>query len=461
MKKFYKLLLIGLFIFGTTSIQAQDENNPWQVSFGMNAVDQDADTDTQIADFFAVEDNWNISSPFSMFSVSRYIGNNLSFGVGASMNSISKYATGYEMPRASEYHTVDAMLKYSLGDVFNWGDWEPFVGVGPGWTWMEDTNWMTGNLTVGMNYWLNDKWGVTFQSDYKHNMGDGVKWAGINQRLDEGGSMRWSVGVSVKFGGTDTDGDGIYDDHDDCPTIPGLEEFNGCPDTDGDGIQDSEDDCPLQAGPAEHNGCPDTDGDGLPDNKDRCPKEAGKASMGGCPDSDGDGIADVRDNCPNVAGPRANRGCPWPDRDGDSVVDKDDECPDTPGTVANNGCPEGPSEDDMARITEMSRGIQFAFGSVKFTEGTPPVLDAIVEIILKYPKSNFSVEGHTDSIGTKGFNQGLSERRANAVTSYLSSRNISSSRLSASGLGETTPIDTNINEAGRSKNRRVEIIFVK
>ncbi|RZP06084.1 MAG: OmpA family protein, partial [Flavobacteriales bacterium] len=92
MKKFYKLLLIGLFIFGTTSIQAQDENNPWQVSFGMNAVDQDADTSTQIADFFAVEDNWNISSPFSMFSVSRYIGNNLSFGVGASMNSITKYA---------------------------------------------------------------------------------------------------------------------------------------------------------------------------------------------------------------------------------------------------------------------------------------------------------------------------------------------------------------------------------
>ena len=115
----------------------------------------------------------------------------------------------------------------------------------------------------------------------------------------------------------------------------------------------------------------------------------------------------------------------------------------------------------MARITELSRGIQFAFGSAIFTEGTPPVLDAIVEIILKYPKSNFSVEGHTDSIGTKGFNQGLSERRANAVTSYLSSRNISSSRLSASGLGETMPIDTNINEAGRSKNRRVEIIFVK
>ena len=66
MKNFYKLLLIVLFIFGTTNVQAQDENNPWQVSFGMHAVDQDADTSTQILDFFDVEDNWNISSPFSM-----------------------------------------------------------------------------------------------------------------------------------------------------------------------------------------------------------------------------------------------------------------------------------------------------------------------------------------------------------------------------------------------------------
>ena len=460
MKNIYKLLLIVLIIFATTTVQAQDENNPWQVSFGWHAVDQDADTNTQFMDFFNVDEDWNIGTPMSMFSVSRYLDNNLSFGVGASLNSISKYPEGMHSDRASSHYTVDAMLKYSLGDVVDWGNWEPFVGVGPGWTWQEDVDWMTANLSLGINYWLNDKWGITFQTDYKHNM-ESVDWMLDNPALDEGGTMRWSAGVSVKFGGTDTDGDGIYDDHDECVTIPGLAEFNGCPDTDGDGIQDSEDDCPLVAGSMEHNGCPDTDGDGLPDNKDRCPKEAGDAKLGGCPDSDGDGIADVRDNCPNEAGPRGNRGCPWPDRDGDSVVDKDDKCPDTPGTVANNGCPEGPSDADMAKITELSRGIKFAFGSAIFTEGTPPVLDDIVAIILKYPKSNFSVEGHTDSIGTKGFNQGLSERRANAVVDYLSSRNISASRLSASGFGESMPIDTNINNAGRANNRRVELKFVK
>ena len=434
MKHFYKLFLIALFIFGTTAVQAQDENNPWQISVGSHSVDLTVDENTKIPEFFDVNTDWNMGPAFSMFSVSRYLSNNISFGIGGSMNMITKYPWGDGA--ATKYNTTDAMLKYSFGEVFEcpFGSMEPFIGIGPGWTWMGNENWMTGNLSFGANHWFNDKWGITFQADYKHNYDDAVDMAGINQYVDEGGSMRWSASVSVKFGGTDTDGDGIYDKHDDCPLVAGLEEFNGCPDTDGDGI---------------------------PDNKDRCPKEAGKAKLGGCPDSDGDGIVDARDNCPNVAGPRGNRGCPWPDSDGDSVLDKDDECPDIPGTVANNGCPEGPSEEDMARITELSRGIAFGFGEATFSEGTPPVIDDIVTIILKYPKSNFSIEGHTDSIGTKAFNQGLSERRAAAVVDYLVSRNISSSRLSMSGYGESMPIDTNVNSAGRANNRRVEILFVK
>ena len=114
-----------------------------------------------------------------------------------SFNSISKYATGFEMPEDSEYNTVDAMLKYSLGNALDWGAFEPFVGIGPGYTWMADENWMTGNVSVGINYWVNERWGLTFQTEYKHSFDDGV--------MDEGGSMRWSAGVSIRLGGTDTD----------------------------------------------------------------------------------------------------------------------------------------------------------------------------------------------------------------------------------------------------------------
>ena len=470
MKKFYSLFLTILLVFGLTTLQAQDNNNPWQFSFGANAIDVEADTNTQFADFFDVDENWNTAkSPISMFTISKYIGDNLSFGVGASFNSIKNYATGRELPGVThDYFNVDAMLKYDLSDALPIRilgmDFEPFVGVGPGWTWFDEQDGLTGNLSIGVNYWISDVFGFTLMSEYRHNMDDYGKanpMGGPGPLLDEGGTMRWSAMLSVKFGGTDTDGDGIYDDHDECPEVPGLEEFNGCPDTDGDGIQDSEDDCPMEAGLAEFNGCPDTDGDGISDNKDRCPTVAGLESMAGCPDTDGDGIADGQDACPKVAGPRGNRGCPWPDTDGDSVVDKDDNCPEVPGTVANNGCPEGPTADDMAKITELSRGIQFAFGATTFTEGTPPVLDAIVSIILKYPNANFSVEGHTDSIGTKGFNQTLSEGRAAAVVDYLSTRNVSADRLNAVGFGENNPIDTNVNSAGRANNRRVEILFVK
>jgi hypothetical protein len=79
-----------------------------------------------------------------------------------------------------------------------------------------------------------------------------------------------TAGLTFKFGGKDTDGDGIYDKDDACPDVAGLK-FNGCPDTDGDGIQDSADACPDVFGLAALNGCPDTDGDGVADKDDACP----------------------------------------------------------------------------------------------------------------------------------------------------------------------------------------------
>ena len=457
MKKIYSLFVTFMFIFGITNVNAQDKNNKWQFSFGANAVDLEADKNTQFADLFDVQNNWNASkSPISTVSLSRYLDTNLSLGVGASFNSISNYATGLELDgTTNDYFTVDAMLKYDLSDAFTIGKFEPFVGIGPGWTWFDDQDGLTGNVSVGVNYWFNDVFGLTLMSEYKNNY-DNVGGANL---LDEGETVRWSATLSVKFGGKDTDGDGVYDEYDVCPDVFGLEEFDGCPDSDSDGIQDSEDECPFVAGLVEFNGCPDTDGDGISDNKDRCPTEAGSADLGGCPDNDGDGIANLDDKCPDVAGPAANNGCPWPDSDGDSVVDKDDKCPNVAGTVANNGCPEVPTKADKKEILNYSLQIKFGFGSTKFTDGMPPVLDQIVAIIMKYPNAKFKIEGHTDSIGTKDFNQSLSEKRAEAVLDYLTTRGISADRLSAKGFGEDNPIDSNVSSRGRAKNRRVEIIF--
>ena len=99
----------------------------------------------------------------------------------------------------------------------------------------------------------------TFESDGNEFDQDQI-WAGVNKDNSVSATFRWHLAHSIKFGGKDTDGDGIWDKDDACPEVPGLEEFNGCPDTDGDGIEDGNDDCPNVAGAAEFNGCPDPNG---------------------------------------------------------------------------------------------------------------------------------------------------------------------------------------------------------
>ena len=111
----------------------------------------------------------------------------------------------------------------------------------------------------------------------------------------------------------DTDGDGVPDATDQCPTTVGDVRNGGCPgklDSDGDGVSDDVDLCPFISGLAMHNGCPDTDGDGIPDIDDRCPMLYGAYNLKGCPDSDRDGIPDIDDRCPTLYGSLPLQGCP-------------------------------------------------------------------------------------------------------------------------------------------------------
>lgn len=136
----------------------------------------------------------------------------------------------------------------------------------------------------------------------------------------------------------DKDKDGITDKKDECPEVPGIEAFKGCPDKDGDKVPDKDDKCPEVAGLAEFKGCPDRDGDKIVDNDDKCPDDAGIAEMQGCPDKDGDKITDKEDECPEQAGLPDFKGCP--DKDADGIRDNEDQCPDKAGPVENKGCPQ-------------------------------------------------------------------------------------------------------------------------
>jgi outer membrane protein OmpA-like peptidoglycan-associated protein len=76
------------------------------------------------------------------------------------------------------------------------------------------------------------------------------------------------------------------------------------------------------------------------------------------------------------------------------------------------------------------------------------------------PETNILIIGHTDATGSDAYNLGLSQRRAEAVKSYAMVNGIENSRLSTTGKGESEPIADNSTEAGRSQNRRVEIVIV-
>ncbi len=202
MKKLLSLLTILMFVLNFAEINAQDKENPWQISFGTNAVDVEADTSTPITEFFNIDGNWNVSkSPISMLYVSKYVGGNFSFGVGASFNSISNYATGLELSDATnDYFSIDAMLKYDLSELLPikvlGTTLEPFVGVGPGWTSFSNQDGLTANFSIGVNYWLTETFGVVAMSEYKHNLAD----VDESLMLDEGGTMRWSLMFVIKFG---------------------------------------------------------------------------------------------------------------------------------------------------------------------------------------------------------------------------------------------------------------------
>ena len=236
-------------------------------------------------------------------------------------------------------------------------------------------------------------------------------------------------------------------------------------DKDEDGIIDKLDDCPKEPGPVENNGCPwgDADGDGLLDNIDKCPEEGGTLENNGCPwgDKDGDSILDNVDACPDLAGLKENNGCPWKDTDGDGVYDKDDICINEVGTVANNGCPEKVIEKLQKTLNDYAKVILFNHGKSSLKEESNKVLSDIIVVLNEYPNATFTIEGHTDSIGSYELNQKLSEARVNTVKNFLVKNGIDSSRLIAIGYGERRPIATNMYKDGRAKNRRVEINLIK
>src|SRR5690554_6540285 len=446
-----KVFLAALLLAGTAS-QAQNADQPWAITVGVNALDGGrSSVATDFADRFGQyfqTDNWSILPSASVLNVSRYIGSNVSFGLTGSVNKMTRMVmsaednlingefNGQRVTDAPDlmYYGVDGHFKYSFGNAIGSKWFDPAVHVGGGYTFLGKASSAHVGGGLGITFWLTENIGLNVASTYKHQFEDDGVVRGNDISVPT--HLQHTAGVTFRFGGKDTDGDGILDKYDDCPEEAGLKQFNGCPDTDGDGIPDREDACPDIFGLKEFNGCPDSDGDGIPDHLDECPNEAGPASNNGCPVP------------------------PPADRDGDGVPDDVDECPDVAGPASNNGCPEVKDE-HIKQLNDYGKTILFNTGKSTFQNVSYSALDSMVEVMKQFPNAKFAVEGHTDSTGSDRINDPLSEYRANAVKDYLISKGIAANRLTAEGFGSKRPIDDNKTVAGRANNRRTEIKLIK
>lgn len=153
---------------------------------------------------------------------------------------------------------------------------------------------------------------------------------------------------------------------------------------------------------------------------------------------------------------------PEADTDGDGVPDSLDKCPDTPkgATVDKDGCP------PVAVIGDKDDGKGQGFGPVYFDfdkfdikPSEKAKLDKAIATFksTKNAKVYLKADGHTDSQGSAGYNDGLSERRASAVKRYLIANGVPADRVEIGAFGESKPAADNATEQGRALNRRVEL----
>lgn len=159
-------------------------------------------------------------------------------------------------------------------------------------------------------------------------------------------------------------------------------------------------------------------------------------------DSDGDGVTDDKDQCPNTAAGASvdEVGCPLP---------PPCKAPEAGQKVDLRGCAAGD--------TVTLRGVNFESNEAELTLNAEAILDGVAAALQAAPDIQFEIGGHTDSTGSDGYNQQLSERRAQSVMQYLGEHGVDASRMSAVGYGETEPIADNDSDEGRELNRRVEL----
>ena len=122
----------------------------------------------------------------------------------------------------------------------------------------------------------------------------------------------------------------------------------------------------------------------------------------------------------------------------------------------------GAKESDLEVKVDLPADVLFDFDKSEIRADAAEALGKLATVIRGYPAGRVDIEGHTDAKGGAAYNQRLSERRAASVKQWLVEREkIAADRLATRGAGATRPVADNATDAGRQKNRRVEVVIRK
>ncbi len=475
------ILILSLAI--TQQTYAQSEENPTWISIYFGHHEYDGDFGNEMLQFNIPKD------PGGGIGISQYL--SPSFDLDLSLY-LGKLDTDYDdfFEKLMLNGNLTAKYKFTNGYIFKKESAiQPYIFAGAGLSYLyrgkstiDNGTYVQVPLGIGFDIPLSEKVQIGIKSTYNRTFSDYLDGETNIDNNNHDDFLVHTIGLKFSLGGAqDSDGDGVNDKEDDCPSqigeidtngcpdrdrdgikdsidrcsaIPGLVEFAGCADTDLDRIPDYEDECPEIKGTSQFKGCKDTDGDMIADPVDACPAEVGSSATNGCPDNDNDGIRNSEDSCPEIAGTKAGNGCP--DTDGDGIIDSQDACPKVAGTTDGNGCPVV-SEEILKEINVIFSNLNFASNKATIAPSSLPSLDRLSQIMNEDKALIISIEGHTDSRGNDDYNLQLSRDRALAVKTYLIRKGVVAGRISSTGYGETQPLASNDTADGRNRNRRVEL----
>lgn len=189
--KYLKLAVIALFVlFSVNNTNAQEENNKWAISLGVNVVDffpNGSDIGQRFEDFTGTGD-WNMMSSISSLTVERYLSNGFSLQLAGGINQITNIDANGDTD--DFYYSLGLNVKYDLNNLVGDTGWfDPFVYLGANYVNVASLGEAMLGLGGGFNVWVSDSLGFAFQTGGNYNFADKVR-----------NHLQSSLGVVFKFG---------------------------------------------------------------------------------------------------------------------------------------------------------------------------------------------------------------------------------------------------------------------